>query len=322
MALRQIAQRLQNLSLQSTVLQRSLTSNITARCIHLSAQCSRVLDRKAYPKWDYPSSKNKRWIELESFREKYKPTVRPLPMPKTGGRGPNGRIWNHRRAGGHKRNYRMIDWVRGGSETGEPLVERVQQIMYDPNRSAKIALVAGGERKRYIIATQNMEPGQIVKSSRQLTASIARTSEGDAYPLGCLPIGTLVNSVEIIPGMGSMFARAAGVQAQVIRHTKDSSIVRLPSKREVCVSSRCVATVGRVSNIDHNKRVIGKAGRNRWLGIRPHSGRFVKKTGRFGLKIRPIKQMKTYQSKKRKRSPMKPLNLDMKPKGVKQVYPN
>ena len=112
--------------------------------------------------------------------------------------------------------------------------------------------------------------------------------------MGSLPIGTLVNCLEQFPDKGGLFARSAGVTAQLIRKTGDQCVLRLPSKREVCVSAKCAATVGRVSNIDHNKRKLGKAGRRRWLGFRPNSGRWHRKTGRFGRKIRPIRPMVVY----------------------------
>jgi len=245
----------------------------------------------------YPSSKNRRWTVLKKFSERYEYTVKPLPFPRSGGRGPNGRIWNHRRAGGLKKEFRMIDWARcsGAQEKdNNVLVEKIDQVISDPNRSAHIALVASGERKRYIIATHNMAPGMIIKSSSNLTRSPVRPIDGDAYPLGSLPLGTLVSCVEKFPGDGGKLARAAGVTALLLRKQDNECVVRLPSKREVVVSAECTATVGRVSNVDHNKRVIGKAGRNRWLGIRPRSGRWHRKTGRFGRKIRPIKPAKIY----------------------------
>ena len=127
-----------------------------------------------------------------------------------------------------------------------------------------------------------------------LCASV-RAKEGDSYPLASLPLGTLINSVEIYPGQGGLYARAAGVTAQLVRKLEDGTcLVKLPSKREVRVDSTCVATVGRVSNVDHNKRVIGKAGVNRWLGIRPRSGRWHRKTGRFGRKIKGPKPIRVY----------------------------
>ena len=123
---------------------------------------------------------------------------------------------------------------------------------------------------------------------------IVRPEDGDSHPLGSLPLGTLVCCVEKYPGDGGKLARAAGVSALLLRRQDDKCVLRLPSKREVQVSSQCMATVGRVSNVDHNKRVIGKAGVNRRLGIRPRSGRWHRKTGRFGRKIHPPAPVRVY----------------------------
>ena len=121
-----------------------------------------------------------------------------------------------------------------------------------------------------------------------------RAEEGDAYPVGSLPLGTLVNCVEMFPDQGGFFARAAGVTALLVRKTEEFCYLRMPSKREIAVSPKCVATVGRVSNIDHNKRILGKAGARRWLGFRPNSGRWHRKTGRFGRKIRAPPATRVY----------------------------
>jgi len=296
MALRDLVSQLAKLSIANTRTGFVISSCASSiRWFTSSPALSRNLDSHAIPPYMYPSSKNNRWTVLKSFKERYEYTVKPLPFPRTGGRGPNGRIWNHRRAGGHKRNYRMIDWSRdsGATET-EPLVEKIDRICYDPNRSARIALVASGERKRYVIATHNMTAGMYIRSSKLLTRSPVKPVDGDAYPLGSLPIGTLISCVEKVPGEGGLLARAAGVTALLLRKQDNECIVRLPSKREIVVSSQCIATVGRVSNVDHNKRVIGKAGRNRWLGFKPRSGRWHRKTGRSGRKIRPLPPPRVY----------------------------
>lgn len=261
----------------------------TSRFLSTTSCLSRKLDNHAYPPYTLPSSKNKRWIEQKPFHELYEYTIKPLPFPKTGGRGPNGRIWNHRRGGGHKRNFRMIDWVRCREADGLTRTEKVEKILYDPNRSARIALVATGEMLRYVIATNSMKPGDLIQSSQVLTRSPIRPNEGDSHPLGSLPLGTLVSCVEQFPGAGGRMASAAGVSAQLVRKQDGLCVVRLPSKREVILQPTCSATVGRISNVDHNKRVIGKAGRNRWLGIRPRSGRWHRKDGYCGRKIRGIK---------------------------------
>jgi len=118
--------------------------------------------------------------------------------------------------------------------------------------------------------------------------------EGDSHPLGSLPLGTLVCCVEKYPGCGAQMVRSAGVSAVLLRRQGDQCVIRLPSKREVQVSSECMATVGRVSNIEHNQRIIGTAGKNRRLGIKQHSGRWHRKTGRFGRKIHPPPPVRVY----------------------------
>lgn len=282
----------------------------------MTACLERKLDNRAHPPYKLPSSRNKRWVERKPFRELYEYTIKPLPFPKTGGRGPNGRIWNHRRGGGHKRRFRMIDWVRYHETDAATKVERVERILYDPNRSARIALVAEGETKRYVIATQNMKAGDLINSTQLMTRSPVRPIEGNSHPLGSLPLGTLINCVEQFPGVGGMMARAAGVTAQLVRKQDDLCVVRLPSKREVLLLPTCTATVGRVSNVDHNKRVIGKAGRNRWLGIRPRSGRWHRKTGHAGRKIKGPKPAVAYTQPR----PPKPKTLNFRLPNVPGVY--
>nr|XP_009671477.1 PREDICTED: 39S ribosomal protein L2, mitochondrial [Struthio camelus australis] len=119
-------------------------------------------------------------------------------------------------------------------------------------------------------------------------------NEGDAYPLGALPVGTLICNLESHPGKGAQYIRAAGTCGVLLRKVNGTAIVQLPSKRHMQVLETCVATVGRVSNVDHNKRVIGKAGRNRWLGKRPHTGLWHRKGGWAGRKIKPLPPMKSY----------------------------
>ncbi|NWI87610.1 RM02 protein, partial [Pitta sordida] len=243
---------------------------------------------------------------LWKCRVKY--TVRPVGMKKTGGRDHTGRIRVRGIGGGHKRRYRMIDFQRLRYEEGappEPFTEKVINVRYDPCRrvqatadslcrSADIALVAGGNRKRWIIATENMQPGDIIKNSSHIGRMAVSASEGDAYPLGALPVGTLICNLESHPGKGAQYIRAAGTCGVLLRKVNGTAIVQLPSKRHMQVLETCVATVGRVSNVDHNKRVIGKAGRNRWLGKRPHTGLWHRKGGWAGRKIKPLPPMKSY----------------------------
>jgi len=319
MMLRQLASGLQRLSLQATItaavrspastavpnanIPRTTTNStsLVLRCwLHTSPACQRTLDthtRIRNMKTQEPSSRSGRWVLNVNPYEKHEYQVEPVPYPRTGGRGPNGRIWNHKRGGGLKKVYRMIDWTRSKPDQNEDVLEKVDHILLDACRSAHIALVASGERKRWIIATQNMKAGDIIRSSKKLSRTVVRANEGDSYPVGSLAIGTLVNCLEQFPDEGSYFARSAGVSAQIIRRQEKETVLRLPSKREVSVANSCLATVGRVSNIDHNKRVLGKAGAKRWLGIRPSSGRWHRKTGRFGRKIKPPKKTKVYDKK-------------------------
>ncbi|KAL3852388.1 hypothetical protein ACJMK2_016039 [Sinanodonta woodiana] len=218
-----------------------------------------------------------------------KKTLKPLPLPKTGGRGPDGRIWNHRCGGGAKQRYRQVDFVRTAEKNGPAVLERVMSVLYDPCRTADIAVVAGQEQKRYIIATENMKPGDIIKTSTEIPLVPIQAKEGDAHPLGALPLGTVVHNVEMYPGEGGKYARAAGTCAIILRKVQDTCILKLPSKRELVVSKLCMATVGRVSNVDHNKEHIGSPSRARWFGIRPKSGLWHRKTGYAGRKIREKK---------------------------------
>ncbi|XP_061601565.1 39S ribosomal protein L2, mitochondrial [Cololabis saira] len=231
------------------------------------------------------------WKQMEKY------SIKPMGMKKTGGRDHTGKIRTHGIGGGHKQKYRCIDFQRLRYESdkdGQPFEEKVVEVRYDPCRSADIALLAGGSRKRWIIATENMKVGDIIKTSGLIGRMAVSANEGDSYPLGALPVGTLVNNLEVEPGKGSEYIRAAGTSGVLLRKVNGTAIVQLPSKRQVQVLETCMVTVGRVSNIDHNKRIIGKAGRNRWLGIRPSSGLWQRKGGWAGRKIRPLPPMKSY----------------------------
>ncbi|XP_016371885.1 large ribosomal subunit protein uL2m [Sinocyclocheilus rhinocerous] len=230
-------------------------------------------------------------------RDKY--TVRPIGVKKTGGRDYTGKIITHRIGGGHKQRYRMIDFQRLRYEAGkeeQPIEEKVVEVRYDPCRSADIALVAGGSRKRWIIATEHMEAGDLIQTSGAIGRIAVLAREGDSHPLGALPVGTLVNNLELFPGRGAQYIRAAGTCGVLLRKVNGTAIVQLPSKHQIQVLGACMVTVGRVSNVEHNKRVIGKAGRNRWLGIRPSSGLWQRKGGWAGRKIRPLPPMKRFVS--------------------------
>ncbi|XP_053314518.1 39S ribosomal protein L2, mitochondrial [Spea bombifrons] len=234
-------------------------------------------------------------IKVWKNRTKY--TINPIGKKKTGGRDHTGRVRVRGIGGGHKQLYRMIDFQRLHYEPGRenaPFQEKVIEVRYDPCRSADIALVAGGKRKRWIIATENMEEGDLITTSGHIGRMAVSAQEGDAHPLGALPVGTLINNLEVVPGKGAQYIRAAGTCGVLLRKVNGTAIVQLPSKRQIQVLEGCVATVGRVSNIDHNKRIIGKAGRNRWLGVRPSSGLWKRKGGWAGRKIKPLPALKSY----------------------------
>ncbi|XP_063300285.1 large ribosomal subunit protein uL2m [Pelobates fuscus] len=234
---------------------------------------------------------------IKPWNTQTKYTINPIGKKKTGGRDHTGRVRVRGIGGGHKQLYRMIDFQRLNYELGKeniPFQEKVIEVRYDPCRSADIALVVGGKRKRWIIATENMQEGDLITTSGHIGRMAVSAKEGDAHALGALPVGTLINNLELLPGKGSQVIRAAGTCGVLLRKVNGTAIVQLPSKRQIQVLETCIATVGRVSNIDHNKRIIGKAGRNRWLGIRPSSGLWKRKGGWAGRKIKPLPALKSY----------------------------
>jgi large subunit ribosomal protein L2 len=183
------------------------------------------------------------------------------PLKKTGGRNMYGRITTRHRGGGHKRLYRRIDFKR--NKDGVPAT--VIALEYDPNRSARIALLqyADGE-KRYILAPLGLKVGDQVQSGPG-----AEIRPGNAMPLADMPVGTTVHNVELNPGQGGSMVRSAGAAAQLMAKEGRYALLRLPSGEIRRVLSQCRATVGQVGNVEHENITIGKAGRNRWLGRRP-----------------------------------------------------
>jgi large subunit ribosomal protein L2 len=182
-------------------------------------------------------------------------------LRKTGGRNARGKITVRHRGGGHKRRYRVIDFKR--DKYGVPA--RVASIEYDPNRSARIALLvyADGE-KRYIVAPMGLMVGDAVSSGPG-----AEIRVGNAVPISRIPLGTQVHNIELHPGRGGQLARSAGTSAQLMAKEGAYAQVRLPSGEVRRVSQSCLATIGQVGNVDHGNITLGKAGRNRWLGRRP-----------------------------------------------------
>jgi len=213
-----------------------------------------------------PTSPGRRGMTVADFGEitKTEPERSLVePLKKTGGRNAQGRVTARFRGGGHKRLYRIIDFKR--DKDGVPA--KVAAIEYDPNRSARIALLhyADGE-KRYILAPLGLKVGDRVESGPN-----ADIRPGNALPLSQIPVGTLVHAIELRPGGGAQLARSAGVAAQLMAREGDYATLRLPSGEFRKVRVECRATIGQVGNPEHENIVLGKAGRKRWLGRRPHN---------------------------------------------------
>lgn len=181
----------------------------------------------------------------------------------TGGRNSRGKMTTRYRGGGHKRRYRFIDFKR--DKDGIPAV--VKTIEYDPNRSARIALIfyADGE-KRYILAPHGLKQGQSVMSGTKATPDV-----GNTMFLSSVPLGTILHNIELQPGQGGKMARSAGTYGQIMSRDGKYAVIKLPSGETRMVLTTCRATIGSMSNPDHMHVVSGKAGRRRWLGHRPRT---------------------------------------------------
>lgn len=211
-----------------------------------------------------PTSPGRRFMSVAAFDEITTDTPEKTlleALPKRAGRNQQGKITTRHRGGGHKRQYRIIDFKR--NKDGIP--GRVATIEYDPNRSARIALIhyVDGE-KRYILAPVGLKVGDTIHSGPDADIKV-----GNALPLSAIPVGTVVHNVELKPGKGGQMARAAGAEAQLLAKEGDYAQLRLASGEVRMVRIECRATVGQVGNLDHENVNYGKAGRKRWLGIRP-----------------------------------------------------
>ncbi|MDI6632050.1 MAG: 50S ribosomal protein L2 [Thermoanaerobacteraceae bacterium] len=211
-----------------------------------------------------PTSPGRRFVSVATFEEIT--TTEPersllKPLKKRGGRNRQGRITVRHRGGGHKRHYRVIDFKR--DKDGVPA--KVATIEYDPNRSARIALLhyRDGE-KRYIIAPAGLKVGQVVVSGPDADIRV-----GNALPLRNIPVGTMVHNLELNPGEGGKLVRSAGATAQLMAKEGDYAHVRMPSGEVRLIHLDCRATIGQVGNEEHENITVGKAGRARWMGIRP-----------------------------------------------------
>ncbi|MFM1838354.1 MAG: 50S ribosomal protein L2 [Ilumatobacteraceae bacterium] len=213
-----------------------------------------------------PTSSGRRFQTSHDFSEITK--TRPekslvTSKPERGGRNAGGRITSRHKGGGHKQQYRIIDWKR----TKDEVRAKVAAIEYDPNRTCRIALLHYLDgTKAYILAPKGVEVGQHVESGQR-----ADIKPGNALPLRYVPVGTVVHNVEMRPGQGGRIARSAGMSVQLVAKEGDFATLRMPSTEMRRVPIDCRATIGEVGNAEHELVKIGKAGRNRWKGVRPQS---------------------------------------------------
>ena len=213
-----------------------------------------------------PTTAGRRNASVSDFAE-LTPGAKPeksllRPLHKKGGRNNQGKITARHRGGGHKRRYRIIDFRRNK----DGVVAKVDSIQYDPNRSARIALLhyRDGE-KRYILAPDGLKAGDCVESGADSPPDL-----GNALPLRNIPLGTEIHNVELLPGRGGAMCRSAGSSARLLAREGDWAQLSLPSGEIRRVPSKCRATIGKVGNPEHMAVRLGKAGRKRWLGRRPH----------------------------------------------------
>ena len=208
-----------------------------------------------------PSNRYKEWPTFEEITKTTPEKKLTRPLKKSGGRNNRGRITCRHRGGGHKRKYRLVDFKRKRHD--DPA--KVIAIEYDPNRSARIALIEYGDGQRsYILAPNRLDVGAQVQAGEG-----APPKPGNAIPLKNIPLGTAVHNVELVPGKGGQVARSAGQQAILNNREGKYALVRMPSGEIRKIHGDCYATVGRVGNVSHGDVVSGKAGRTRWLGVRP-----------------------------------------------------
>ena len=208
-----------------------------------------------------PSNRYKVWSSFEEITCS-KPEKSLLePLKKSGGRNNNGRITTRHIGGGHKRQYRLVDFKR----TKKDISATVSTIEYDPNRSCRIALIKYEDGvKSYILAPQGLEVGATVISGEKVAPKV-----GNAMPLKSVPLGTVIHNIEVRPGCGGKVARAAGQQAILSNREGGYALVKLPSGEIRKFHENCLCTIGQVGNTQHMNEVSGKAGRSRWKGIRP-----------------------------------------------------
>lgn len=258
-------------------------------------------------------------IRPEANKYRYKPilppdgryTTKPLKIQKLGGRDPEtGRRVVATIGGGNKNKFRWIDYTRHAPE-GETIEEKVYLVRYDPLNTFLIALVARGGFRRWIPAAEFTKPGDIIKTINVLPKNPVRVQEGEAWPLGAMPPGTIISNVERIVGEGGYYCKYAGGHAVVGRRMDNMIVVRLASKKEVALDERCMAVVGKTSNTDHIKINLLVPQRVRWLGRRPRSGAWHRKDGYCGRKPKKPKPIQFIYSNLKVKGEEEPQTLEL-----------
>jgi len=219
-------------------------------------------------------------------------TIRKLKMHKMGGRHPvTGRKVVEGIGGGSKRRFRWIDWHRLPADwprDGSVMQERVLGIFYDPNQDAQIALTCWEDKMRWQVATNKIKIGDLISTHTVIPTNPIRPEEGDSHPLGALPVGTVVCQVEMWPGEGAYFAKKAEENCKILRKVEDRVVIKAWNRLEFAVPETAQCVVGTNSIHPLRKMIIGSPNRNRWLGNRPRSGLWKRKTGRAGRKIKKL----------------------------------
>ncbi|TAE26916.1 MAG: 50S ribosomal protein L2 [Candidatus Kapaibacterium sp.] len=212
-----------------------------------------------------PITPGTRFYSISTFEEITKSTPEKsllAPLKKSGGRNNTGRITSRHRGGGHKRRYRIIDFKRNKAGNA-----RVEAIEYDPNRTCRIALLKYEDGElRYILAPQNIKVGDTLQAG-----PTAEIRDGNALPLGKIPVGSFIHNVEMKPGKGGQMARTAGAAAQLVARDEKYAQIKLPSSEVRLIPITCMATLGQIGNADHENISYGKAGRMIWFGVRPQT---------------------------------------------------
>lgn len=246
------------------------------------------------PRKPIPEPNKYRYLPILPADGRY--TTQPLRCRHLGGRDPvTGRVVVRTIMRGNKKNFRWVDHKRH-APPGETIEEKVYLIRYDPLNTFLLALVARGGFRRWIMASEHMKPGDIVRTHNIIPRNPIRVKEGDAYPVGAMPSGTLIHNLEQIVGEGGCNLHFAGAHAEVGKRIGKMIVIKMPTKQEIAVDERCMAVVGKASNTDHKLVNLLCVQRARWKGRRSVSGLWHRKDGWCGRKVHPPKPLQYFYS--------------------------